>query len=231
MGLSLAKKSELVGLQLAKHNVPSGISLRVKCMIDVSGSIAPLFNDGTMSELFDRLIPVAMRFDDDKSIEAYAFGSKAAKVDDIKESDFSNNNYISRFKNQAENADILWTGTKYSKALELLAKPEKASGLFGGMFSKSVESSPTYVLFITDGDTQGDERETRKLLEKMAGTKVYIQFVGVGRGSRFAFLKEMADEFDHVGLVSFPDLGTTSDETMYQALLSSEPCAWFKSVK
>jgi len=219
MGLSLEKKTELVRLSLAKRNVPSGIQLAVKAVIDVSVSFQPLFGDGTVQELVDRLIPVGVRFDDDGSIESYAFGTDAKKLNDITAKDFGH--YIDNKFLKEVPEDILWSGTRYSTALKLVNK-----GLGGGFFGKKVK--PSYVMFITDGDTNGDERDTEEIIKKMADRQVYIQLIGVGRGSTFDFLKLMADLYDHVGFVTFPDLARTSDETLYTELLGEELCEWVK---
>jgi hypothetical protein len=224
MGLSLEKKSELVRLNLEKRKVPAGIKLAVKTVIDVSGSIKPYFDNGTMQELVDRLIPVGMRFDDDGAIESYAFGSRVQKLRDITTRDFGN--YIKDSFKQEVRDDVLWTGTSYSNALSLVDKNLGGGGGFLGFGAKKLK--PSYMMFITDGDTQGDERETDHLLAKMADKKVYIQMIGVGRGSNFTFLNNMADKYGHVGFVTFPALERTTDEAMYEALLGEELCGWIK---
>ena len=226
MGLSLEKKSELVRLNLEKRQVPTGIKIAVKQVIDVSGSIKHYFNDGTMQELTDRLLPVAMRFDDNQSLETYAFGSDIAKLDDVVVSDFGN--YIDRkFLRQVPNS-VLWTGTKYAKALQMVYDDINPKRTFGSFFGKKPEIKPSFVEFITDGDTQGDEYETERVLEKLGNFKCYVQLIGVGRGSSFRFLRDMADQFGHVGFVTFPDLDRVSDEDMYAQLLGEELCSWIK---
>lgn len=229
MALDLAKKQEIVRLTLEKRKVPTGIIMAVKLMLDVSQSTQDMFYRGVMQELVDRLIPVGMRFDDNQSLEAYAFSDKVQQVKDIKPEHFGsyvNSVFIPQIK-----SNVLWGGTKYSVALNALAediKPQEVGflkKLFGG---KKVEGQPpAFVMFVTDGDTQYDEAEAENELIRLGALNCYVMLVGVGR-LRFNFLERMAQKYDHVGFVSFPNLDKTTDEEMYNALLSEELCNWIK---
>jgi len=224
MGISLEKKVELVNEVLARRHVPTNIKLQVKSAIDISGSMCGMFNDGTVQELTDRLLAVAVRFDDNQSIESYAFGSGAVQLGDIKPTMFGNyvDNY---FLPEAEKSRYLWSGTDYASALKLIMKDGGGKGFFGFGAKKP---EPTYVMFITDGDTE-NERESEKLLAEFEKQNTYVQLIGIGRGSRFGFLKEMADKYDHVGFVTFPNLEQVSDEEMYDQLLTDELATWIRA--
>lgn len=228
MGLSLEKKQELVRLSLEKRNVPTDVKLAVKMVSDVSGSMRSLYNNGVMQELVDRLIPVAMRFDDNGELESFAFGDRAVEMDaPITDADFGN--YIGKkFLVNVPNG-VLWSGTKYSEALKAIEESVNPKRTFMQMFAKKSNAQPSYILFQTDGETNGDEEQTERILERLGKLKCYVQFIGVGN-AHFGFLREMADQFDHVGFVTFPDLANTSDQAMYEALLSEEVCSWIKSV-
>lgn len=227
MALNLEKKQEIVRLTLEKRQVPTGIVMAVKLMLDVSGSMQGMFSNGAVQELVDRLIPVAMRFDDNQSLEAYAYSDDVKQVEDIKPADFGG--YIPNFLKQAKK--VLWGGTRYSVALRQLTddiQPKKA-GFLKSMFGKKQEvQPPSFVMFVTDGDTQGDQPETDNILADLEDKNCYVMLVGIGR-DRFGFLERMAQNYAHVGLVTFPRLESTSDEEMYNALLSEELCAWIKS--
>lgn len=224
MALSLEKKTELVRLSLAKRNVPTGIKLAVKAAIDVSSSMQSDYQNGVMQELIDRLLPVAMRFDDNQSIECYPFGTNASQVADIRINDFGD--YIQRFLKSVPN-NIIWTGTKYSEALKLISKGLGGAKTFLG-FGKKKPIQPSYLMFITDGDTNGDEFEAENLIAGMIDKKVYIQMIGIGRGSNFSFLNRLGNDYPHVEFVTFPNLAGTSDEQMYEQLLSEKFCNWIK---
>lgn len=234
MTLSLAKKQELVKVVLAKRNVPESIVMQVKTCIDISGSMMELFENGTVQELVDRLLAVAVRFDDNQSIESYAFGSGAVKLSDITPSMFGG--YVNnKFIPEAGKTPYLWSGTDYSSALKLVnndlapgGTPAK-KGFFG--FGKKEATPapaalPTYLLFVTDGET-AHEHATEALLGELAAKKVYVQFIGLGHGS-YRFIERMGDKYDHVGFVSIKDIERTSDEQLYETLLTDELATWIK---
>ncbi len=231
MGLSLEKKSELVRLSLAKRQVPTDIKVAVKLALDVSGSTQHFFRDGTMEELVDRLIPVGMRFDDDGSIESYAFSTRVSGPIGLSASDFGRaTDKIAR----DAGSSVMWGGTRYSVALQAILDGINPKRTFGQMFGlgKKPEIKPSYVKFITDGDNERyDEDAAESLLQKLGQFKCYVQLIGIGRGSRtdFGWLRDMADAYGHVGFVTFPDLETTSDQAMYEALLGDEFCGWIKA--
>lgn len=237
MALSLEKKTEIVRLQLEKLQVPDNIIMQVKSCIDISGSIQPLFNNGTIQEVVDRLLAVAVRFDNNQTLESYAFGSGAVRLSDITPNQFGS--YINKtFLPEARSSGYLWSGTSYSTALSMIRKDmagdstPKSKGLFGGLFGKKTEESapvnlPTYLMFITDGETGGDESTTEEIVKNLASKKIYIQFIGVGRAN-FRFIDRLGDDYDHVGFVSFPNVSTLSDQDMYKHLLTQELADWIK---
>jgi hypothetical protein len=244
MALSLEKKQEIVRLSLEKRNVPTDIVMAVKLVLDVSGSIKWLFDNGTMQELVDRLIPVGMRFDDNGALEAYAFGSNVESVEDIVAKDFGS--YVNKkFLKQVSRGN-LWSGTEYGIALEkvkedweeVIAGPTASQtgliGSFKSLFGKKPapvekpKQAPAFLMFITDGDDQGSAVEAEAHIRDLGAMNMYIQLIGVGN-SKFAFLRKMADKYDHVGFVTFPDLANISDEFMYGTLLNDELCDWIKT--
>lgn len=225
MSISLDKKISLVKDVLARRNVPENIKLQVKSCIDISGSMSSLFSNGTVQEVTDRLLAVAVRFDDNQSIESYCFGSDAAQLSDIKPAMFGK--YIDNcFLPEAKKSGHLWSGTSYAKALKLIMKDGQGqSGFFG--FGKKSKPDPTYLMFITDGDTY-DEADSEKLLMEFDEQNTYVQLIGIGTGSSFGFIKRMADKYDHVGFVTFPSIELISDEDIYEKLLTEELATWIR---
>lgn len=223
MSVSLEKKVEMVNVVLAKRKVPAAFKLQVKTAIDISGSMTGMFDSGAVQKLVDRLLAVAVRFDDNQSIESYAFGSGAVQLSDIKPEMFGS--YVdSVFLPEATQSGHLWSGTSYDRALRLIMKDGAGAGGFFG-FGKKKKPEPTYLLFVTDGDT-ANEAESEKLLADFEQQNTYVQLIGIGHGSEFRFLNRMADKYDHVGFVTFPNLDRVTDEQMYDQLLSDELATW-----
>ena len=222
MAVNLEKATATMNEVLARRNVPAKISLAVKLAIDVSGSMTSRFSNGTVQNVVDRLIPVAMRFDDNQSIEAYAFSDSAKRLPEIKASMFGsyvNNHFLPDAKS------VLWGGTDYTKPLKLVEKDSKTP-LFG--FGKKPQ--PGYLLFVTDGDTnRDDQRSAEQVIISLREKNTYVQLIGVGRQATFDFLKQMADKYDHVGFVTFPSVETVTDEAMYNDLLSDELATWIST--
>lgn len=233
MSISLDKKVSLVKAITTRRKIPDGAVMQVKSCIDISGSMRGMFDRGVVQELVDRLLAVAVRFDDNQSIESYAFGSGAVMLEDIKPEHFGS--YVTKkFLPQAGNSGHLWSGTNYAKALQLILNDGKADapapsgGFLSGLFGKKKEvaasvSAPTYLMFITDGDTS-DESASEKMLAALGEQNTYVQLIGIGPGLNW--LQKMGDKYDHVGFVTLPNLSTMTDEQLYEELLTEELATW-----
>ena len=110
----------------------------------------------------------------------------------------------------------------------------KSAGFFGKLFGKGVGvaepeqagTGPVYLVVMTDGDNS-DEGVAEDLVSDMAGNDIYIQFVGIGTGSKFKFIRRLADEYGHVGFVDFSNPSAVTDEQMFDELLNEEFLNWF----
>ena len=61
-------------------------------MLDYSGSMSQQYKSGDVQHLLDRIIPLALNFDDDGSFECWAFAEKALHLNDVNLENL--NNYI-----------------------------------------------------------------------------------------------------------------------------------------
>jgi hypothetical protein len=237
--IDLKKK---VGIVLEKRNVPTNIMAQVGCAFDITGSMQGLYKSGAVQALAERLLAVALRFDDNGSLDSWSFCTEADELPPITEKNYSTYVNESMIKN---NSITKWQGTAYAPAFEQIARfyfgetvltEKSASGFFGKFFSKTPElvttagqndgKMPVYIMFITDGENY-DEAKTWDQLEKMKDKNVYIEFVGIGN-SQFKFCQEAADKYGNVGFVQIMNLEKTSDEQLYTELLNEEFCGWIK---
>lgn len=219
MTVSLAKKVEAVDNVAFARGFPD-IKVAVKCAIDVSISMEDEFRDGIVQEVTDRFLAVGVRFDDNQSIEMYAYGTDARRLRDVTPEQFGS--YINRtFIPEAQNAGVWMSGTNYGRAFALVAKDTKPK-FFG--FGK--KSAPSLLLFQTDGDT-ADEAGAEAQLVKLGEQNVYVQLIGVGT-NRFSWLQRMADKYEHVGFITIPNLRVVSDEQLYEQLLTKELATWLR---
>lgn len=237
----LEKRQKAVNFVLAKRQVTKPPVLRVGAALDVSGSAKPLYLNGTMQKTIDRLVPVAMKFDDNGEMDVWVFHSESQQIASVTKQDMDD--YVRREVLQKPGVS-LWGGTKYAPPLTGMqqfyfggGKQAAAGGGFmSKLFGKKPEpvaqasggnQTPAMALLITDGSNT-DRSETERFLRASVGLPVYWQMVGVGPDvSEFEFIEEMADALPNVGFVSLASLDI-SDEALYDALLTQELCDWAK---
>ncbi len=235
MGISLDKRSEKVGIVLAKRNVSSIPAVRVGLALDVSGSSEWMYLQGIMQETIDRLLAVAIKFDDNGELDMWSFDTRASSLDTA-----TANSYGSYVKKAImENRSISkWGGTCYAPAIQKMidhyfSNTGKSGGLLGGLFGggkvAAGSSEPAMGMLITDG-SNSDRAETERALREAAKYNIYWQMVGVGDPSYFTFLEKMADDLPNVGYVNLSSLDI-SDEQLYDQLIGTEFCEWIKKLK
>lgn len=251
MTITLDKRVQSVGIRLNKRGITKVKPTRVGAIMDVSGSAYSLYQNGVMQETFDRLLAVAKTFDDDGSLDSWAFDHGAYSLPTITEAD--EGTYVAR--HILNNSTIKWGTTNYAPPLRqaiakyfpnlaiasTVAAPTPApSGFLGRLFGGSkapvdtptlanvTPADPAMILFITDG-SNSDRAETAQLLRAASKVPVYFNMVGVGDPRHFTFIEEMADELPNVGFVPMNDL-SISDDQLYDLVLNEEFCNWVKSV-
>lgn len=234
MAISLEKRAEKVGIVLAKRGVTKIPTIRVGAALDVSGSAQGFYSSGVMQETLDRLLAVALKFDDNGELDVWAFSDRTRRVSTASANDagtFINEKFLS------EASPVLWGATSYAPPLKEAIDfyfggiAAKAKGFFGGMFGKkeaptATSDVPAMLLFLTDG-ANSDRGEAARVLKEAAGKPVYFMMVGIGPESSFGFIKEQADLLPNVGFVNLNDL-SISDDVLYEKLVSGEFADWVK---
>jgi len=236
MAIDLNKRIASVGVILTKKQLPN-VKAQVGVAFDISGSMQGLYRDGTVQDTAERVLAIAHRFDDNKSLDAWVFSNGTAELEAITMENYStfvndeilNNNEIA----------MRWGGTNYSPVIVSILDEYyptvktifgKILGLFGGKSTSEIKAKvdyPSYVIVITDGEND-DKSVTLDLLNKVAGRNIYWQFIGIGNAG-FAFLKQVSAKLDNVGLITVDDLTKISDDDLYLQLLDDKFCNWMKS--
>lgn len=225
----MSKETELVNdilnLKKVKNIVASVVSA-----FDISGSMTDEYRSGLMDRFAIRLIPIAMRFDDDGSVENYVFNNRAKRVGSITLkncSDFVKKNIT----------PTVGGGTSFQPIIETIfndyfTKANSSKGLFGFGSKTSLEEiepeNPIYLIFQTDGEND-DKRETEKILAILENKGIYIQFIGIGTDTTFEFIKHMAERYSNVGFCHIKNLSKTSDEELYNLLINDEFIEFMKT--
>lgn len=245
-GINLKKNVEQVGIVLKKRKVLTPPTARVGVALDVSGSARDLYRDGTIQETLDRLMALALTFDDNGELDVWAFDTHSHELPGADE-----NSYETYVRDEILNNRNLWGGTNYAPVWRDVIsfydeKPvakvtetatgvvAKIAGWFGGKKAETTAAptteptklDPAVVLFITDG-ANADRGEAERVMAEAAGsgTPIYWVFVGVGSASHFSFLRELADKYPNAGFLNLESLNI-SEEALYEQLITEEFVTW-----
>jgi hypothetical protein len=183
---------------------------RVGIVLDISKSMTALYREGTVQRVAERILALACGFDDDGSVDAWAFGEKAHTLAPLTESQF--NGWVDRDVLSA----VRWEyGTNYAQPIKLIDKT----------YTKT-PGDPAYVLFLTDGDC-GDKTDTKKIITKASEHPIFWQFVGLGGTKAFRFLEQLDDlegrKIDNAGFFAVRDVDAMGDAELFEKMLTEFP--------
>jgi len=210
--INLKKKAKTAIVNKGLDNQKAQVVL----VLDISKSMNRLFKDGTIQEVIERILALALNFDDDKKIDIILFGTRAYKLPSISIDEIAN--YVER-EILAEYRII--EATKYAKALDLIYNEYKNN-----------TDEPVFVIFITDGNNS-DKRETTELIRELSKEKVFFQFIGIGK-ENFPYLEKLDDlsdrYIDNAGFMKIDDISSIEDNELYSLLLNEFP-DWIEEAK
>lgn len=193
----------------------SALKSRVKLVIDFSGSMRLMYSSGKVQDVITRLLPIALKFDDDGELDCYLFSNNYKKVTPCTKSNYQN--FVD--KELHETSSFHMGGTKYAPVLN-------------AVHSEVTSEIPDFIIFITDGDNS-DKPETNDIIRKMSKDNCFVMFVGIGNDS-FEYLSKLDNlsgrPIDNTGFVKCAALECVSDEELYNCLLA-EYASWLKNHK
>ena len=243
MHFDLEKDTAKVRFMLEKRDIPSLVA-EVIAVVDVSGSTQSMFYSGAMQAALQRVVPVALNFDDNGELPTYLFDDDCH----LTANPITAKNYATYVKKEILHDGFeLWGGTQLEPVLKRVVRDlgfydlrESKVGFFKSLFSKSSNDSPdspvsmtcsqksksglpAIVYIFTDGENT-DHAYTSGLLKRLADAKseVYFNFIGVGNVT-FNFLREVADEYPNVGFAQIKDIAATGgSDDIYEYLIPEE---------
>ncbi|KAA8691253.1 putative Tellurium resistance protein [Pseudomonas caricapapayae] len=214
--ISLAKKAQ-VSLEKARL---TDTKARVGLVLDASGSMNPQYTRGHVQEVVDRLIPLAVHFDDDGALDCWAFGAKPQQLSAVT---------LSNFQHFIKTDHGGW------KDWELGARindEPKAMRMVIDYYRKSGDKTPVYILFISDGGVHQD-REITRLMTEAAKLPIFWQLVGLG-GRGYGILEKLDDMggrvVDNCNFFALDRLDEVPEEKLYDLLMEEFP-DWLKAAK
>ena len=190
-----------------KTNMSNHIA-RVALAMDYSGSMSDLFANGSVQDVVTRLLPIALKFDDNGELESWLFSNGQERLEPVTAS-----NYESYVKNVMMRARMYMGGTEYAPVLKDVVKYYK---------DKHPSTIPAFIMFITDGDNW-DATETDAIIRELSNYNMFVQFVGIGSDTDFAYLKKLDNlsgrKHDNTGFIAVKDMNKLADQQLYTEML------------
>ncbi len=243
-GISLEKKG------LSEHRA------RVALCLDISGSMHRLYQSGKVQELCERVLGMAVQFDDDGACDVFTFGTGG-----YDEGPLDLQNYQG-WINQLLSRRRLEGGTNYNHAMQAVRQHYFPDSGGGKRSSPHPDKLPVYVMFVTDGQTT-DQNGTKHQVEWSSYEPIFWQFMAIGQSSRnvdagapaplskkkqgrfsarlasmmsgdFQFLEELDDMpgryIDNADFFSVSDPMAVADDQLYDLMMNEYP-SWLQEAK
>ena len=229
--ISLVKKA---AVSLEKKGL-SAHRAKVCLCLDISASMAQLYDSGQVQAFAERVLALGCQFDDDGEIDVFLFGKDVHQPEPM---GLSNSRDYVRQINKRHQLEF---DTRYGAAMQGIRRFYFPDSAGGARTSAHKAALPVYVMFITDGTTS-DSAVTEQQLRWSSHEPIFWQFMGIGRGrkaslfgraaasasgSDFPFLEKL-DELDG-RLVDNCDFFSVSspdehpDEALYDLLMNEYP--------
>ena len=204
-------------VDLKKKNVDlTAHRARVFVILDRSGSMRQLYNNGSVQDTLTRLLPLALKFDDNGELEVYVFDDAFNRIEPMTINNFST--YVEKEileKNYGPRGS-----TNYAPVINQATKDFNDGSPY-----------PAFGIFITDGDNW-DHNDTTKAIRNSSKYKIFFQFVGIGKVN-FNYLQNLDNldgrDVDNTSFIKIEDFSSLSDEELFPKLLAEYP-QWLKDM-
>lgn len=195
-----------------------GVRAQVVLVLDATGSMTQRYRKGVVQAVVDRILPLAVHFDDDGALDVCAYAQKPGRLTDITLDNVAD--YILR---EGGGWEAWPLGARYNDEPAVLKPLIEAY---------SVTKVPTYVVFISDGGVSAN-RKIEALLRDAAGQSIFWQFVGIG-GRNYGVFEKLDDMpgrvVDNCNFFALDDLADVSDSDLYDRLLDEFP-SWLNAAR
>jgi stress response protein SCP2 len=217
--LSLAKPLKI---SLEKYKL-TDTTAKVALVLDISGSMYGQYQNGTVQEIVNKTLPLAVQFDDDGEIDFWYYGNSCKRMDAV------------NMHNYQRVVPTDWEGMSslgYKFMLSLGGGNNEPTVMREVIAEYKKSKVPAYVLFITDGGVSS-ENDIKHLLIESSKMPIFWQFIGVG-GSGYGILERldtMSGRYvDNANFFALDDFRRVSNEELYDRLLTEFP-QWLKEIR
>ncbi len=202
-------------VELEKRNLLD-VTARVALVMDISGSMTDSYENGTVQEIVNKILPVAVQFDDDGELDFWYFGDRCERRPSV------------NMKNYEQAVPRSW-----QKLMSSLGYGTDEIVVMKEVVAEYENSRlPAYVVFITDGGFFNKDRIKNFLIEA-SYLPIFWQFVGVD-GSGYGLLEELDNMdgryVDNANFFALDDFKSVSNKELYSRLLNEFP-SWLKLCK
>ena len=211
--VDLAKKATI---SLEKRQLSSTIA-RVGLVLDTSGSMYAQYNNGRVQEVVERVLPLAVHFDDDGALDVWAFSRQSLALPPATLQNYSD--YIANTRGGWKNWGLMSINNEPAVIEQVIIHYEQTQ-------------LPVFVIFISDGGVS-QNAAIKKLLVDAAKLPIFWQFVGIG-GRNYGVLEKLdtlsGRIVDNCGFFALDDLNSIDEQTLYERLLNEFPL-WLEAAK
>jgi uncharacterized protein YegL len=186
----------------------------VYLVLDHSGSMIPLYHNGSVQRLAEQALGLSANLDDDGTVPVIYFGSTAEEPFDARV-----DNYTGLI--DATHRRVQWGSTNYVAAMRAVLVD----------YQRSAATDPALVIFQTDGEPN-DRGAVERALRDLSGQPLFFAFVGFG--GRVSFLEQLdtltGRTVDNASFFHAADPQTVSDEDLYDGL-TGEFAQWLTAAR
>ena len=214
------KKPSLISLAKAMDTSVTNFNMRdrifqVLFILDASGSMHNQYKLGDVQLVVERMLMAGLQFDDDGKAETYAFALKEMQLGDLTLD--SVNEYVN--KN---------TGGWNSWMSKLNSAYNNEPVILNRIYEEYKDSTlPVYAIFVSDGGIDKDA-EIQRILDKIAKTKIYIQFIGIG-GRNYGILETFTRNTKNCNFFALDTIKSISETELFNKMM--EPLSkWYHSI-
>ena len=187
-----------------KHGI-EGQRAQVVLVLDISASMNALYKSGVIQRAIERILGLAVAFDDDGQIDLLLSGTNAYPLPAVTLEEiegYVERVILARYK--------IREATNYAPPLRLLREKYRAP-----------QPAPAFVIFLTDGGN-ADKPASAEAIRELSKQPVFVQFVGIGKED-FPFLHKL-DELsgrliDNAGFMPVNDLDAIKDAELRRVAL------------
>lgn len=221
--ISLEKSKVALDKSIVNLSKQSGVNLdvhkaKVAVVMDKSGSMQHHFYSGGVQAILNRLLPLAVKFDDNGELETFVFNTDCQLITPAMTLDnFST--YVETQILGKGHSPI--GGTRYAPVIKTTMKKMAC-------FKSEI---PIFVIVVTDGDNN-DKLETDESIRKSSEFPIFYQFIGIGHDT-FNYLQKLDNlsgrKVDNTAFINCRNIASMSDDELYAKLLEQYP-QWLKDI-